>query len=86
MALQDAGVGVDVLRSLLLRVDGGDGRQAVSRTNLPPQACAPMPSRSYRRGAHALAASPRAGRTEDILPLLRHEDLLHRAWAAIPLP
>ncbi len=89
MALQDAGVGVDVLRPLLLRVDGADGRQAVAQLdNLlaevrrAPDALEVVLARCV--GSALAALAPEAGRTEDILPLLRHEDLLHRAWAANP--
>lgn len=89
-ALQGAGVDADVLRPLLLRVRGGDGRQAMAQLdNLlaevrrAPDALEAVLARCVGSALAALGSEP--GRPEDILPLLRHEGLVRRVWAANPV-
>ena len=88
-ALQQAGLEVEVLRPLLLRVHSSTGHQAMAQLdNLlaevirSPGALAGVLVRCV--GSARAALEPPAGRVEDILPLLRHEEQVHRAWAARP--
>lgn len=88
-ALRAAGVQVEVLRPLLLRVGGAGGRQAMAQLdNLlaevrrAPGALDAVLARCV--GSAQAALQPPTGAAEDILPLLRHEDLVRRTWAARP--
>lgn len=88
-ALRQAGLEVEVFRPLLLRVHASTGRQAMAQLdNLfaeiirSPGALEDVLVRCV--GSARAALDPPAGRAEDILPLLRHEEQVHRAWAARP--
>jgi uncharacterized protein YtpQ (UPF0354 family) len=84
-----AGHPVEVVRPLLLRVGGPGGKQVLAQLdNLlaearrSPEALDAILARCV--GSAEAALRPSAGRAEDILPLLRHEDLVRRTWAARP--
>jgi len=88
-ALRQARLEVEVLRPLLLRVHASTGRQAMAQLdNLLAEVIRSPGSLEgvlVRCVGSALAAlEPPEGRVEDILPLLRHEEQVHRAWAARP--
>lgn len=88
-ALSAAGLEVEVVRPLLLRVRGPGTKQVLAQLdNLlaevrrAPAALDAVLARCV--GSAQAALSPAAGRAEDILPLLRHEQLVRRTWAARP--
>lgn len=88
-ALTAAGVSVEVVRPLLLRVRGPGGKQALAQLdNLlaevqrAPGALETVLARCV--GSARAALAPATGAAEDILPLLRHEELVQRTWAARP--
>lgn len=80
---------VEIVRPLLLRVRGvGDKQVLAQLDNLlaevrrSPEALDAILARCV--GSAQAALTPSSGRVEDILPLLRHEDLVRRTWAARP--
>jgi hypothetical protein len=80
---------VEVVRELVLRVRGPDGREAVARLdNLHAEAGQPgVPeARVLARlvGSAAAALSPPTGSLDRILPLVRHVDHVTRMWATRP--
>lgn len=88
-ALRGAGLQVEVLRPLLLRVRGpGDQQVMAQLDNLlaevrrAPAALEAVLARCV--GTARAALSPATDRADDILPLLRHETLVQRTWAARP--